>query len=52
MREKLILMADKETYFKCLRCGYEYRDPSLAEEPIKERTCPKCRSNSVRKISK
>lgn len=37
-----------EVKFKCLRCGHEYlenSDPAL--EPV-ERTCPKCRSNSIR----
>ncbi len=43
---------EKETFFKCLRCGHEFRDSSLEGEPIKERTCPKCRSNSVRQLSK
>ena len=45
-------MAEKEIYFKCLRCGHEFRNPDWEGEPIKERTCPKCRSNSVRKITK
>jgi predicted Zn-ribbon and HTH transcriptional regulator len=42
-------MAAKETNFKCLMCGYEYVgmfDP----KNVTERTCPKCRSNSVRKM--
>ena len=43
-------MAEKEGYLKCLRCGHEFTDPSLMGEPVKERTCPKCRSNSVRRI--
>lgn len=36
--------------FKCLRCGLDFSrpyDPGL--EP-QERSCPKCRSNSVRLI--
>jgi DNA-directed RNA polymerase subunit RPC12/RpoP len=35
--------------FKCLRCGAEFPlhyDPKVVEE----RTCPKCASNSVRRI--
>jgi len=42
-------MAAKETNFKCLMCGHEYVgmfDP----QNVTERTCPKCRSNSVRKM--
>ena len=42
----------EDIYLKCMRCGYEFRDPSLVGEPIKERTCPKCRSNSVRRMKK
>ena len=35
--------------FKCLRCEHEYEDkytPNL----IQERSCPKCGSNSVRRL--
>ena len=42
-------MAAKEYQFKCLNCGYEYAgmyDP----KNVTERTCPKCRSNSVRRL--
>ncbi|MCR4440367.1 MAG: hypothetical protein QHJ34_14030 [bacterium] len=38
-----------EAKFKCLRCGYEFMahyDPKITEE----RACPKCHSNSVRRI--
>lgn len=41
-------MAARETKFLCLNCGHEYEglyDP----DKIQERTCPECRSNSVRK---
>ena len=41
-------MAAKETLFLCLNCKHEYTgmfDP----DHIQERTCPECRSNSVRK---
>jgi len=38
----------KQVKLKCLRCGYEYVT-SLSEKPeLEERTCPQCRSNSVR----
>ena len=36
---------------KCLRCDNEYDAPSPEEPEVVERTCPKCRSNSVRLIS-
>ena len=38
----------KQAKLKCLRCGYEYT-ATLPDNPYEEeRTCPKCRSNSVR----
>lgn len=39
-------MAEQVT-FKCLRCGHEWRG---IFDPDVERTCAKCRSNSVRRI--
>jgi DNA-directed RNA polymerase subunit RPC12/RpoP len=42
-------MAARETRFKCLHCGHEYMgmyDPNN----VTERTCPQCRSNSVRRL--
>ena len=42
-------MADRE-HFKCLRCGHEYSAPKPEKAVMEERTCPRCRSNSVRKI--
>jgi len=38
----------KEVKLRCLRCGYEYTVPS--SEELEERTCPRCSSNSVRRI--
>ena len=35
--------------FKCLRCGHEFHD-SYDPKVIVERTCPKCKSNSVRRV--
>lgn len=35
----------------CLRCGLEHEGPYDSKVPI-ERTCPKCRSNSVRALKK
>ena len=42
-------MAEQDN-FKCLRCGYEYSLPKPPNNELQERTCPKCRSNSVRKV--
>lgn len=36
-------------YFKCLRCGYEYVG-EYTPRVVEERTCPKCGSNSVRRL--
>ena len=41
-----IIMPEQVT-FKCLRCGNEWRGVYDADA---ERMCPKCRSNSVRRI--
>ncbi|MFC1870235.1 hypothetical protein ACFLYE_03085 [Chloroflexota bacterium] len=40
----------KQAKLKCLRCGYEYPDPAAESAELQERTCPRCRSNSVRLI--
>jgi DNA-directed RNA polymerase subunit RPC12/RpoP len=37
--------------FKCLRCEHEFTGPYDRKIPT-ERACPKCNSNSVRKIKK
>jgi DNA-directed RNA polymerase subunit RPC12/RpoP len=36
--------------FKCLRCGIEFTGPFDPETEPQERSCPKCRSNSVRRL--
>lgn len=41
-------MAEKGK-FKCLRCNHEYEDKYTQGVP-QERACPKCGSNSVRRI--
>ena len=38
---------EEEIRFKCLRCGQDYRD-LYDKDIIRERSCPKCHSNSVR----
>lgn len=40
-----------EQQLKCLRCGFEYTVKVEPKEPPRDRSCPKCQSNSVRKIS-
>lgn len=39
-------MGDQVT-FKCLRCGHEFQGVLDTDT---ERMCPKCRSNSVRRV--
>ena len=41
----------EEADFKCLRCGFEYKD-TYTPGQVAERTCPNCRSNSVRRLKK
>jgi DNA-directed RNA polymerase subunit RPC12/RpoP len=45
-------MAEEEYNYKCLRCGYEYVDTYDKSEGPEEITCPKCRSNSVKRSKK
>lgn len=40
---------DNQAKFKCLRCGHEFLD-SYDPKVIVERSCPKCKSNSVRRV--
>lgn len=40
---------EKEGNFECLRCGHKYVD-TYTPGKVVERTCPKCRSNSVRRV--
>jgi len=39
----------EEAKFKCLRCGHEFMGTHTPKVP-EERSCPKCASNSVRRI--
>jgi len=34
--------------FRCLRCGHEFTAVYKKDGALVERTCPKCRSNSIR----
>jgi DNA-directed RNA polymerase subunit RPC12/RpoP len=38
--------------WKCLRCGDTYTEDYSPSEPLRERSCPRCRSNSVRRVKK
>jgi DNA-directed RNA polymerase subunit RPC12/RpoP len=38
--------------FRCLRCGNEFQEPFDPKAPLVERACPKCKSNSVRRLKK
>lgn len=33
---------------RCMRCGHEYTAVYKKDGALVERTCPKCRSNSIR----
>ncbi|MBN1337566.1 MAG: hypothetical protein JXB39_16555 [Deltaproteobacteria bacterium] len=37
--------------FRCMACGHEYEEP-VDEERERERQCPRCRSNSVRRLKR
>ncbi len=37
--------------FRCMACGHEYEE-KVEKGEDKERTCPKCRSNSIRHLKK
>jgi DNA-directed RNA polymerase subunit RPC12/RpoP len=42
-------MTARNTRFKCLNCKHEY-DGVYDPDKVTERTCPQCRSNSVRRL--
>jgi len=37
--------------FRCMVCGYEYQE-KVEKGEDRERSCPKCRSNSIRHLKK
>ena len=37
--------------FRCMMCGHQYTEP-VEQGEDKERSCPKCRSNSIRHLKK
>ena len=40
-------MAEKVVNLRCMMCGQEYSE-KIEEGVDEERSCPKCRSNSIR----
>lgn len=36
--------------FRCMRCGHEFTAAHTKDGKLVERTCSKCRSNSIRLI--
>ena len=36
--------------FRCMRCGNEFTATHTKDGELVERTCPKCRSNSIRMV--
>jgi putative FmdB family regulatory protein len=38
-------------YFRCMMCGHDYEE-MVEKGEDKERSCPKCRSNSIRHLKK
>ena len=41
---------DSNWSFKCMRCGHDYTESYDPKGVMTERSCPTCRSNSVRPI--
>jgi putative FmdB family regulatory protein len=41
----------KEASFRCMMCGHEYEE-MVNPEKDEERSCPQCRSNSIRHLKK
>jgi putative FmdB family regulatory protein len=37
--------------FRCMACGHQYQE-KVEKGEDKERSCPKCRSNSMRQLKK
>ncbi|MCP4548181.1 MAG: hypothetical protein GY835_17085 [bacterium] len=41
---------EKMWVFKCQRCGCDYQEVYDPKAALRERSCPQCRSNSVRPL--
>jgi len=39
---------EEERRFRCMRCGHEFTALHRKDGELVERTCPRCRSNSIR----
>ncbi len=44
------MVQQADEWLKCLHCGHEYKLPQSTKQEVRDRVCPKCRSNSVRKL--
>ncbi len=44
-------MATIDQDLRCMMCGHEYQE-KIEQGEDKERSCPKCRSNSIRQLKK
>ncbi len=44
-------MPAKRDFFRCMACGNEYEE-EVKEGKDEERSCPKCRSKSIRHLKK
>ncbi|GEM_PF-794566 len=45
-------MSIVDVIFKCLRCGHTFEGEHDTSKGPQELTCPKCKSNSVRRMPK
>jgi DNA-directed RNA polymerase subunit RPC12/RpoP len=41
---------EEERRFRCMRCGHEFTALHRKDGELVERTCPRCRSNSIRPL--
>jgi DNA-directed RNA polymerase subunit RPC12/RpoP len=41
---------EEERRFRCMRCGHEFTALHRKNGELVERTCPRCRSNSIRPL--
>jgi DNA-directed RNA polymerase subunit RPC12/RpoP len=44
-------MAATTETFRCMMCGHQYQE-KVEKGEDKERSCPKCRSNSIRQLKR
>lgn len=44
-------METKQAWFRCMACGHEYEE-TVIKGKDEERSCPECRSNSIRHLKK